>query len=297
MSDQKKTILAKLLLFSATIIWGSSFFIMKNAVEDVPVFYLLCFRFLTGAAVLLLLSVRKLRQLNAGYFFRGTVMGTLLFLAYVSQTFGIMDTTPGKNAFLTTVYCIIVPFLYWAVSRIRPDRYNIAASFICLAGIGLVAMDGSFSIRTGDLLTLLSGLFFAMHIVSVALFSRKYDIFLLTLIQFFSAAVLGGMLGLLFEDFPTQIPSGSLWSVIYLCLFATAAALLMQNIGQKYTPPSTAALILSLEAVFGVIFSLIFYHEKLTLRITIGFSLIFLAVIISETKLVFARRVHIAQKK
>jgi drug/metabolite transporter (DMT)-like permease len=183
-----------------------------------------------------------------------------------------------------------VPFLYWIVARVRPDRYNILASAVCVAGIGLVSLGGDFTMRMGDALTLLCGVFYAMHIVAVACFSREHDIFLLTLIQFATAALLGLICGAIFEPFPKEVGTGSIWSLVYLCFFATAAALLMQNVGQKYTPPSAAALILSLESVFGALFSVLFYGERLTLKTSSGFVLIFLAVIISESKLTFLKR-------
>lgn len=290
MTIERKKILAKFLLFGATLIWGSSFFVMKNTVATIPVFYLLAIRFFAGAAVLVLLTIHKLKMLDRSYFIRGGIMGTMLFLAYVFQTFGLKGTTPGKNAFLTSVYCIIVPFLYWIFAKARPDRFNILAAAVCVAGIGFVSLTKDFTIGIGDFLTMIGGMFYAFHIISVAVFARKHDIMLLTLIQFATASVLGGILGLVFEEFPRQIGGDLIGSLIYLCLFATAAALLMQNIGQKYTHPAVASLILSLESVFGVLFSILFYKETLTLRIVIGFLLIFAAIIISETKLSFLKK-------
>lgn len=281
---------AKLMLFGATLIWGSSFFIMKNTLDSVPVFYLLFFRFFVAAIVLVIISFKKLAQLNRDYLIKGSVMGVLLLCGYIAQTFGLLYTTPGKNSFLTAAYCILVPFLNWAVAKMRPDIHNIAAAVVCVGGIGLVSMGSDFSIGIGDALTLLCAVFYALHIVCVAKFSQERDIFLLTAIQFASAAALSGVFALGFEKFPLDIGAGAVWSLAYLCLFATAAALLLQNVGQKYTPPAAAALILSLESVFGVLFSIVFYHEQLTLRIALGFVLIFAAVIISETKLRFPAR-------
>lgn len=286
-------LLAKGLILLAALIWGSSFFVMKNTVDSIPVYYLLAIRFSVAAMILPLVFMKRLRLMNIDYLLKGTYMGVLLFCAYVFQTIGLIGTTPGKNAFLTTVYCIIVPFLYWYSSGIRPDIFNISASFVCVTGIGLVSLNEGFSIGTGDALTLVCGLFFALHIVAVARFSPGRDIFLLTVIQFASAAVLGWIFGYLFNTFPASISSASAYSLVYLCFFATTVALLLQNVGQKYTNASTAAIILSLESVFGVLFSIIFYQETLTLRIALGFALIFAAVIISETKLQFLKRKNI----
>jgi drug/metabolite transporter (DMT)-like permease len=290
MNLTSKTGMAKAALFGATLIWGSSFFLMKNTLDSIPIFYLLAIRF-TGASVILALAfIKSLGHLNKEYLKMGSIMGGLLFCAYTLQTIGVAGTTPGKNAFLTAVYCIIVPFLYWGCAKKRPDIYNVTASVICVAGIGLVSLGQDFTICAGDAFTLAGGFFFAAHIIAVASFSRGRDIFLLTIIQFACAAVLGWIFGFLFNSFPAQISPGAIASLVYLCVCATAIALLLQNIGQKYTPPSTAAIILSLESVFGVLFSILFYHEVLTDRIAIGFALIFIAVLLSETKPKFFRR-------
>lgn len=289
MNTKIKSLLAKMALFGTTLIWGSSFFVMKNTLDSIPVYYLLAIRFSTAAIILPLVFIKHLRHINAEYLIKGLMLGGLLFLAYAFQTVGLSGTTPGKNAFLTVVYCIIVPFLYWISSGKRPDFRHISASFICLIGVGLVSLNGSLAIGRGDALTLVCGLFYALHIVAVARFSPGRDIFLLTIIQFVGAAILSWIGGLLFEQFPDSIAPSSAIALFYLCFFATTIALLLQNIGQKYTHPSVAAIILSLESVFGVLFSIIFYHEQLTLKIALGFALIFSAVIISVTKLEFLK--------
>ena len=282
MENKAEGMLAKTALFSAALIWGSSFFIMKSTLDNIPVYYLLTLRFATAAIILALIFIKRLRLFNFDYLLKGSVMGFFLFCAYIFQTFGLLYTTPGKNAFLTAGYCIIVPFLSWLTSGIRPGIHNVLSAIICVAGIGFVSLNETLSIGAGDALTLVCAFFYAAHIVAVARFSHAHDIFLLTIIQFASAAVLSSVCALLFDTFRQSIPSASLYSLLYLCLFATALALLLQNLGQKYTETSTAAIILSLEAVFAVLFSIVFYQETLTLRIALGFALIFGAVIISQ---------------
>ncbi|MDP4152056.1 MAG: DMT family transporter, partial [Bacillota bacterium] len=287
MSTHSKGIFAKSALLSATLIWGSSFFVMKNTIDSIPIYYLLAVRFTVAAVTLMLIFNRSMKKFSLEYLWKGSVLGILLFIAYAFQTYGLLGTTPGKNAFLTTVYCVMVPFLYWAIKKVRPDIFNIAASVICVAGIGLVSLSGDFTIGIGDVLTLICGLFYALHIVAVASFSKDRDIFLLTAVQFGSAAAVSWIFAFLFNTFPKFIEPDSMMEILYLCFFATTLALLLQNVGQKYTPPSTAAIILSLESVFGVLFSILFYNEKLTLKTASGFTLIFVAVIISETKFSF----------
>lgn len=290
MNDTLKRILPKFALFSAALIWGSSFFIVKNTVDIFPTNFLLAIRFTIGCLLLCVLFPKKLTQLNRTCFWQGIVLGLLIFTAYCIQTIGLTDTTPGKNAFLTAAYCILVPFLYWITDKRRPDLYNFSAAFLCLAGIGLVSFDGSFSMRFGDAMTLISALFFAAHIVAGARFGGKSDPILLTILQFGTAAVCSWVLGFTTETFPKEIPLNAALGLLYLAVFATTIALLLQNIGLKYADPTSGAILLSLESVFGVLFSMLFYQERLTLRLGAGFLLIFIAVILSETKLSFLRK-------
>ena len=290
MNDTLKRILPKFALFSAALIWGSSFFIVKNTVDIFPTNFLLAIRFTIGCLLLCVLFPKKLTQLNRTCLWQGIVLGLLIFTAYCIQTIGLTDTTPGKNAFLTAAYCILVPFLYWITDKRRPDLYNFSAAFLCLAGIGLVSFDGSFSMRFGDAMTLISALFFAAHIVAGARFGGKSDPILLTILQFGTAAVCSWVLGFTTETFPKEIPLNAALGLLYLAVFATTIALLLQNIGLKYADPTSSAILLSLESVFGVLFSMLFYQERLTLRLGAGFLLIFIAVILSETKLSFLRK-------
>lgn len=286
----KQNINAKLALFGASLIWGSSFLVVKNSMDSMEPHTLLGFRFTIGCLLLCLIFHKKLKQLNRDYFLKGGLIGLLLFLAYSLQTIGITDTTPGKNAFLTAIYCVIVPFLYWIVDKSRPDIYNFSAAFLTVAGIGLVSLNGKFEIRFGDAFTLAGGFLYAFHMIAVSKFGRDKDPVLITILQFGYAAVLSWVVAFLAEDMSISWNTGAVTGLLYLSVFATSIALLFQIIGQKYTKPAPAAIIMSLEAVFGVIFSVIFYGEEITPKLFIGFLLIFIAVILSETKLSFLKK-------
>lgn len=284
--------LAKPMLFLAAFIWGSSFFIMKGAVDVIPTFLLLAIRFSGGAALLALVCWRKWKGFTRDYLWRGFVIGSLLFLAYSIQTFGLMGTTPSKNAFLTAVYCVLVPFLYWAVARKRPDRFNILAALLCVAGVGLVSLTGALTVTVGDGLTLCCAVFYAAHIVAVAKVSPGKDIYLLTVLQFAFAALWAWVCSLIAETPPalSVVSADLVVQMLYLTVMATTVALLFQNVGQVWSDPASASVILSLESVFGVLCSVIFYGDPVTLRLLVGFALIFVAVVCSETKFSFLRK-------
>lgn len=292
MSPKAMKMLAKPMLFAAALIWGTSFFVMKNALDVLPVFFLLAIRFTAGAALLSLLFWKKWKGFTPDYLWRGAIIGGLLFLAYTVQTFGLALTTPSKNAFLTSVYCVVVPFLTWAVVKERPDRYNIIAALLCVTGVGFVSLNDRLSVNAGDLLTLVCALFYAAHIVAVEKVSPGKDITLLTVFQFAFAALYSWVGGLLTEQFPAEAladPAVCL-PLAYLCVMATTVALLFQNVGQIWSDPASASVILSLESVFGVLFSVLFYGDPVTARLLMGFALIFVAVVCSETKFSFLRR-------
>lgn len=283
--------LAKPMLVCAPVIWGSTFFMIKDALDDVDALFMLAFRFTLAAALLAAVFWRRWKGMDRAYVWQGAVLGLLMGAAYILQTFGLMGTTPGKNAFFTAVYCVIVPFLYWAVDRKRPSRWNVLAALLSVTGIGLVSWDGGLSLALGDVLTLAAGFFLACHIIAVAKFSEGRDIFLLTTLQFAMIALMCWVGTAITRGVPVDGLPGSAWGVmLYLAIGSTAVALLFQNVGQKYTDPASAALLLSLEAPFGVLFSVLFGAERPTPLIYLGFCVIFLAMVCSETQFRFLRK-------
>lgn len=287
MKSSTKNTGAKAALFGAALIWGSSFLIVKNSMDAMQPHLLIAIRFTIGCLLLSIIFYKKLKKINKDYMIKGGIIGLFLYLGYTLQTIGITDTTPGKNAFLTAIYCVLVPFMYWAVDKKKPDIYNILAAFTTVIGIGFVSLNGDFSMRMGDAFTLGGGVAYAAQLVAITKYGKDKDPILLTIIQFGYTAVLSWVVVLLFHETTGAWSTGLLTGILYVSVFSTAVAILLQNVGQKYTKPAPAAIILSLESVFGVLFSVVFYHEIITLRLLIGFLLIFIAVIISETKLSF----------
>ena len=283
MSDGAKSGAAKVILFLSTIIWGSSFFVLKDTLDEVPPYFLLSFRFLVAALLLGFICFRKWKLFNMTYLWQGVLTGVFLAFAYIFQTLGLQHTTPGTSAFLTTVYCVLVPLIGWAVTRKRPTLLNIAAAVVAVAGIGLVCLDGGigFTLK-GEGYTLICGVFFALQIVAVDKFGAKLDTLLFTTVQFFIAFVICAVFFLAKESFPATLSQGSIGSLVYVAVMATCLCFVMMNVGIKYASSVAASLILSLEGVFGVAFSMLFYHERLTLQVGMGFAVIFLAILMSE---------------
>ena len=295
MKHMNTDILAKLALLVVAIVWGSSLVVVKSSTDTLPPIFLLALRLgklmvRTPVLTLALIFHKKLRLLNWDYMKNGFIIGLCLFLAYSSQTIGVIFAMPGKSAFLSSAYCVIVPFMMWMVERKKPSRYNIYAAILCTAGILAASLTEGGAVTKGDGLALLSAVLFAAHIASVAICGRGKDPILITILQFGFSAVFSWIVTLA-TGLPASIEwtGGTVGGVLYLALACTALSLLLQNVGQKYTNPSSASLILSLESVFGVLFGVIFFHEILNLRLITGFVLIFAAIVISETELSFLK--------
>lgn len=283
-SGQRRLAGVALLLMTA-IIWGSSFVVMKDAVDHYPVNYLLALRFSIGGAFLCLLFRRKLVSLGKRGLWGGAAIGLSLYLAYVSQTEGLKGTTPSHNAFLTAIYVVLLPFMQWAFLHQRPGRHMIVAALACITGIGLISLDGSFSISSGDALSLLSGVLFAVQLLLIGIFSKENDAGALAAVQVCTVGVLAWIVAPLTEIWPTAaIADQSTWlPLLYLSIAATGVTQMTQNLGQTMMPPAAASIILSMESVFGALFSVWFYHEQLTAQVLVGFVLVFAAVVISQT--------------
>ena len=286
----RRMTLSRISLLAATLIWGTSFVILKNTLDSITTLHLMAYHFTTAGLVMLIIGPRNIRQFNRSYFIDGGIMGVFLFAAYTSQTFGLVFTTPGINAFLTAIYCVVVPFMMWVIYKKRPDKYNIISAVICFCGVGFISIRSDFSIGLGELLTILCGFFFAAHMLATARFAEGRNIVLLNAVQLLAVAALSWISAFTFETESASFSSNALLGIIYLALMYTAVCYFLQTYGQKYTPPSSVAVIMTLEAVFGALFSVAFYSENLDFRLIFGFFLIFAATIISETKPKFLQR-------
>ena len=276
----------KLLLVAATVIWGSSFVLAKDLLDVITPQWLLAIRFGSAAIVLALFCIKKYKVFAMNkHALYGAIMGLFMYGAYATQTIGLMGTTPGKNAFLTAVYSVLVPFVAWWIAKRKPNKFNISAALLSIIGVGFISLSSIDSgISAGDALSLCCAGFYAFHIVCTAKFSQKRDIYVLTTVQFAVVGALACIMALIFEPLPNfaQFGNDDWFSLWYLALACTLVALSFQNIGQQHTAPASAALLLSLESPMGVVFSVAMGAETLTVQVCIGFVLVFAAVLVSE---------------
>ncbi|MBQ3574465.1 MAG: DMT family transporter [Clostridia bacterium] len=279
----KKTTIAKIALFLTAALWGSTFTIGKLASEAFSASFIIALRFSIAGVALLIAALPKLKQLDKKYLLHGFWMGLTMFIAYMFQVCGLtLDTSPGKSAFLSTTYSVLVPFLYWVVTKERPKVHHIICVFLCLFGVGILSLSGGWGMSAGDILTVLSGVPCAVNIVISYIVCKDRNVLLLTTVELWVVTIFAWIFVFAGGTFPKEFPLDAVGGIAYLGLLATALCLYMQSYGLKYAEPAIGGMLLSLESVFGVIFSVIIYHEKITLRMLAGFAVIFIAILLSQ---------------
>ena len=280
----KRALMADAILVLTAFIWGTGFVVMKNTLDAVPPGAIIAIRYSIASVLTACMFRRHLCGLSRGDVIRGAVVGLLLSGAYIVQTIGLSMTTAGKNAFLTTVYVLLVPFGCYLVFRQRLNRRNFIAAAMMLAGIGCLSLDGeSGGLNMGDLLTLCCGVLFAAHIMAVERCQKRTDTYALIVLQFVFAAAFAFVYSMLFErGMPLAIGMGTAGGLLYLSVFSTTVAMSLQNIGQSMAPASHAAILLSLESVFGALASWLLLGETLTPTMLLGFAVIFCALVVNS---------------
>lgn len=285
----KKSLYADISMLLVAIIWGSGFVVTKNALDHVTPYYLLFYRFIISTIALSLIFFKKIKKAHIKDIKAGIIVGLFLFAGFATQTVGLQYTEAGKQAFITATNVVMVPFIYWVISKKRPDKFDVAAAFLCLVGIGILSLNSDFTIGYGDFLTFLCAIMFAFHISSTGYFAKESDPYVISIVQLGTAGILSLFFALLFEGTQINIKPHTIIPILYLAIFSTMLAFLIQTVAQKYTNSTHAAIILSLEAVFGSTFAIIFLKEPFTIRFLIGCMAILISVITSETKWEFLR--------
>lgn len=281
----RRAYLADLGLVGVTVIWGSTFVVVKNALDGIGPFEFVFFRFLIGFLTLLALFHGRLRSFGRTEWRAGGVIGVFLFLGYALQTTGLQFTTASQAGFITGLSVIMVPVIAFLTLRqgIGPG----VAIGLALAPIGLwlLSFSGDASrFGLGDLLVLGCAVAFAAHIVSISAYAPRYDPVGLSIVQIGVVALLAGLCALLFERPLVVPPAAAASGAAYTGLLATAVVLGIQNSVQRYTTPVHTALIFSLEPVFAALFAFLVDGEVLGPRGILGGAIILVGMIVAEIR-------------
>lgn len=279
-------------LFAIAIIWGSGFIGTKLALDGgLTAIQTLTLRFFIASIILGIVFFKKIKEnITKESLIAGSLLGLFSFIGFITQTVGLVYTTVSKNAFITTANVVMVPFIGFILYRRKLDKIGILSSFMAFIGIGVLSLEPDLSINLGDFLTFLCAIAFAFHIFFTGEFSRKYDSYVLVVTQFVVAFILSFILQIISGQGKLNTTPVAFMGALYLGIFSTAVAFLLQTICQSKVDQTKAAIILSTESVFGTVMSVIIFHEILTPRMIIGCIIIFTSIIISETKLSFLKK-------
>lgn len=256
-----------LILLLTAFIWGVSFIAQSVGVEEISPMAFNGIRSVLGGLVLLPViffldrSKKKkgipVQKPDKTLLIGGIVCGVCLCVASTLQTIGMVYTSPGKSGFLTALYMVIVPILGLFMGK-RPRPVIVVSVLIALSGLYLMCMDGSLSINYGDVLTIFCAVVFAFHILAIDKFSPKVDGVKLACLQFFVCGILNLIAMVLLGETPTFAQVISLWASIgYSGVLSCGVAYTLQIVGQKYTDPTSASILMSLESVFATLTTVI----------------------------------------
>ena len=280
---------ADLTLAACSLLWGSTFVVVKNALDHSSVFLFLAVRFTLAGILMALFRHGALRKLKNEELLAGAALGAFMFAGYAMQTAGLQYTTPAKSGFVTGSSVVMVPLLlgvFWG-HRLTGWVYAGASA----AALGLyyltVPVEGISRLNRGDLLTLGAALLYAVHIILVGDYTRKHCVAALGVLQVaacaalawvFAGAASGAGLQALRFDWRWELLTG----ILICAVLATAVAFSMQFWAQQYTTPSHAAILFTLEPVFAMVTSYLLIHERLGRRSMIGALLVFAGILIAE---------------
>lgn len=284
----KTQLKADLMLILVTLCWGVSYYLMDVSLSDLEPFTLNAFRFLGAFAVAGLVSYRRLRMVNRTTLKYSLLIGSALVFVYMGATFGVKYTTLSNSGFLCALTVIFVPILEMIFLRKRPHRKIILAVTMSFIGIMLLTLKDDFSINMGnlrgDLLCLMCAVAYAVDLILTekAVAHEEVDAFQLGVFQLGVTGVYMLILSMVFET-PHLPGTPGIWgSVIFLSLFCTGLAFIVQAIAQQYTTAAHVGIIFTLEPVFAAAVAFLFAGEVLSAKSYLGAVIMTAALFVTE---------------
>ena len=283
-----KQMRADLLLLLVTLCWGVSYLLMDYSLTDLDPFTLNAFRFLGAFLIAVLFSWKKLAGVSRTTLKYSVLLGMALLVVYIGATFGVKYTTLSNSGFLCALTVIFTPLIGWLFFRRRPDRKLSVVVLICFIGIALLTLGDDFSINTanlkGDLLCVMCALAYAVDLLFTEKAVNKEDVdpYQLGVFQLGVTGALNLLLSFFFET-PHFPQTAQIWgAVLFLSVFCTGVAFVLQPVAQQYTTASHVGVIFALEPVFAAIVAFFFAGEVLSARAYFGAFLMLASIFIME---------------
>ncbi|MCW2760075.1 MAG: permease [Marmoricola sp.] len=284
MTRSRAPLLATLVLLAVTASWGSTFYLIHDLLDRMPVLDFLAVRFTIASVVILLVSPRAVRRLSRDRLRHAIVLGALYGVAQILQTTGLAHTAASISGFITGMYVVATPLFAAVLLRSRIGGLTWVAVLLAITGLGVLTLGdvaSGLGLGYGEALTLVSAMIYALHIVGLGAWSNARDALGMSIVQCIVIAVIctgaaapGGI----------ELPGTTAdWlSVSYMALVAGAAGLLGQTWAQAHLPPTRTAIIMSTEPVFAALFAVLLGGESATGRMFFGGALVLGAMLIVE---------------
>ncbi|MCG7336912.1 DMT family transporter [Sporosarcina sp. ACRSM] len=271
-----------LMMVMVTMFWGASYLFMKMGLQSIQEYNLIALRFGFAFLVATLVFYRRFPKMDRKTILHGFLLGSLLFLSTSVVVIGLKTTSVSNAGFLFSLAVIFVPLLIALFSRKKPEKRLLISVCISMTGIGLLTLNETLSINTGDFLCILGALFYALHIIITGKVTQKADAISIGVLQLGFAGAWGLLFSSIFEK--PQLPNDteSWMAILALSILCSAVGFIGQTVAQKYTSPTRTGLIFSLEPVFAAFFAFIFIGEILTYKGYVGAVLVLLGVLAAE---------------
>lgn len=284
---------ARLMLVVNAAVWGSGYVFLKLIQATIPTQWMMAIRMILAVSVMGLIFLPRLKRAGLRrYLVPGLLLAVTYWAGFLFQLNGLKDMPAGRNTFLVDTYTVMVPFLVWAFTRRRPTWQHVIAAFVCIVGIGFVSLGGdgaagSLTVALPDIITIVGAFFYAVNLVTVGMLGPKFDAVALMFMQFVWCSVLFLTGAALTEGAPSA--DWLRWDIAlgfaYLVIGSTVIGQVFQAIAVQHLPTAQASVILSTECIFGVVASMIFMGERLSVNSVIGFVLIFGAIVLSQVQI------------
>jgi len=280
---------ADLTLLIVSIFWGSAFVAQRVAGQMGSVYLFNGVRYLLAAVIVLPFAIRirllssPTRTISREQYQWMLIAGFILFLGSALQQLGVVYTTAGNAGFITSLYVVLVPIVLFIIWREKAHWISIIA--VILAGVGafLLSTSGRFEVRSGDVLELVSALFWTLHVIILGKYASNFESLSFSVGQLIVCGILNIGIGIFVEK-SMRLNLPLLGAIVYTSFFSLGLCYTLQIWAQKHTPPADAALILSLESVFAVLSGWLILNERLIAIQIFGCILIFVAVLLSQFK-------------
>jgi len=278
--SRRTTLLATAALLAVTACWGSTFFLIHDLLERVPTLDFLAVRFAIASVTLVVLAPKALGRLTRDSRRQAVVLGCVYGVAQILQTAGLAETPASVSGFITGMYVVATPVFAALILRSEIGAQTWAAVTLAMAGLGVLTLSG-FTIGYGEALIFVSAMLYALHIVGLGAWSDRHQALGMAIVQLIVITVICTVStapnGIVLPD-----RLGDWVSVLYMAVFAAAAAMVGQTWAQAHLTATRAAIIMSMEPVFAALFAVLLGGESATVRMIFGGLMVLAAMLLAE---------------